>query len=364
MPSPRALALAMLLLARIAPAQAVIGPTEDATVAPAGAARWRLENSWEHYDYQVNGATGYVLNYTQLRLTTFGLEVGILRGLSAVLVVPESGNNFTNTWYGQHTDTLRIDSVVRYSHNGVGDLEFGAKFAWLPGPGEQDRIALSPGLHVRSALSGSYRLATGVPPDPTDAFGVATGSGRTALSAASQTDVMFGHGFWLTAVGRYLWPGAVTRLVQVRPPGDPLSQEYGTLEATQSGGNTWWLQATPRYVFGRYFSVGAQYTYEHRAASSFVGTKDTVIGTDTVHVDASTLDSLTTGTAQYLSGSVTYSTVAAYLQGKAGFPIEISYQYTATLAVTGSFPKQASTNSVVFRVWTRLWGADFKQAKP
>ena len=361
MPSRRVLLAVLCFAASAARAQAVLGPTEDATVAPVGAARFRFATSWQHYNYGASDSANEVLSYSQLRFTTLSMELGLMRGLSATFVVPEAGNLTTNSWYSHHGDTLRLDSVVQYSHNGIGDLELGAKFAWLKGPGEQERIALPGGIHVRSSLSASYRFTTGTPPSPTDQFGTATGSGRTAISAASQTDIMIGHVFWLTAAGRYLWPATVTRDVQVY--GDSLTP-LGIVSATQSKGNVWSVEATPRVVLGRYFSLGAQYLYLRREASSFVGTRDTTIGGDPVTLDASSLDSLSAGTGQFLAGTFTYSTVAAYLQGKAGFPIEISYQYTGTLSATGSIPKQSATNTVTFRVWARMFGSAFKPAAP
>src|SRR5262249_17011675 len=155
---------------------------------------------------------------------------------------------------------------------------------------EQQRIALPAGLRVRSSVSAFYRFATGTPPAPADYFGVATGSGRTAITAASQTDLMFGHVFWLSAVARYMAPGAVSRQVQIFPGGDPRRPALGLVDAHQTGGNEWTLSANPKVSLGRYFGIGAQYTYRRREQSHFTGSRDTVIAGDTLTLDASTLD--------------------------------------------------------------------------
>jgi hypothetical protein len=253
-----------------------------------------------------------------------------------------------------------VDSFARTAHNGLGDIEAGAKIAWLEGPNEKERIALSPGLHLRSSLSAFYRFPTGKADDPTNPFDVGTGSQRSAVTAASQTDIMVGRAFWISAIGRYGWPGTVTRPVQIRPPGLPLSAAYPVIDATESGGNFYSLEASPRVVLGRYFSLGAQYAYAHRDASTFVGSETVIIGVDTVLVDASTLNGTTGGTAQYWSASATYSTIAAYLQGKTSMPIEISFTHTGTLSASGALPPNLVTNTVTIRVWVRLWGDAWK----
>jgi len=354
----------ILLLAFPVSAQAVLAPTEDATIAPAGALRFRLDNSWQHYDGEFASDSTQVITYYQVRFTTLTAELGVSRHLALALIAPEAGTLVTSSWFTQQTVGYRLDSVVNDSHNGIGDLEAGAKFAWIAGPSETERIALPAGLHVRSSVSAFYRFTTGTPPAPADYFGVGTGSGRHALTAASQTDLMFGRVFWLSAVARYMWQGAVSRQVQIFPGNDVTQPSLGVVDAQQTGGNEWMLSANPKVSLGRYFGVGAQYTYRRRDASHFTGSRDTLIAGDSLTLDASTLDSASAGTAQYLSGSITYSTVAPYLQGKASFPIEISYQYVATLASTGSIPKQVAQNIVTFRLWFHLWGSSFKKGKP
>jgi hypothetical protein len=358
LPTLRASAISILLLlaSREGRGQAVLGPTEDATVAPAGAMRFRIGNSWTSYYQTLGGPDTVASTYNQVRLTNISAEFGITSRLSATFVMPEAGTLATTEWSSLNAGTLRVDSIVKSSHNGIGDLEIAAKYSWLAGPSELERIALPDGLHLRSSLSASYRFATGIAPDPNDQFGVATGSGRTAVTAASQTDIMFGHIFWISAVARYVWPGAVTRDLRVY---GPINTGYTLNEINETGGNLYELQATPRVVLGRYFSIGGQYIYAHRDASTYTAT-----GPDTLNVAA--LGAKTAGTVQYLSGSVTYSTVAAYIQGKNGLPVEISYTHTGTLSSSGDVPPGAATDVVTIRLWARLWGSawKWKRVKP
>jgi hypothetical protein len=102
--------------------------------------------------------------------------------------------------------------------------------------------------------------------------------------------------------------------------------------------------------------IGGQYQYVNRAQNSYVGTKtDTIAGVPVV-VDASTLNAGTAATLQTASAMITFSTVAMYLEKASGFPIEVSYQHTWTVAATGATPPASITDVVTIRLWARLWG--------
>jgi hypothetical protein len=341
-------------------AQASLGPSEDATVAPPGVVRARIGNSWNSYyenlDQPPQSANGYV----QVRYTTLSAEFGIAPRLSLIAIAPEAGTLAATEWRSNFGFT--VDSFVNTSHNGIGDFEVGAKVQWLRGPGEYERLNLT-GVHVRSSLSGSWRFATGTGDYPEVPFDVGTGSLRPAYTLGSQTDLMIGHIFWITAAGRYIAPQTATVPVLVHPPGLPLSNIYGVMDAQVSGGNSYVLEATPRAVLGPYFMVGFQYQYLNKAANSYVGMKTDTIAGNPVIVDASTLNAGTAATAQTLSGMITYSTVASYLERGAGFPIEVSYQHVWTVSATGATPPDAITDVVTIRFWARLWGGWKPQPK-
>jgi hypothetical protein len=359
-PSRTARALIRIVLSLAAPAaamsagaQASLGPAEDATVAPPGVLRARIGNSWTSYYENIYQGGDAANGYIQVRYTTFSVEFGVLPGLSLTYVAPEAGNTSATRWTSSYG--FVTDSFVKNSHNGIGDMEVGAKFAWLRGPGEYDRLALT-GVHLRSSLSGSWRFPTGTGDDPEVPFDVGTGSQRPAATVASQTDLMIGKVFWISAVGRYIMPQPATVPVLVHPPGLPLSNIYGVMDAQVSGGNSYVLEATPRAVLGPYFMIGGQYQYVNRAQNSYVGTKtDTIAGVPVV-VDASTLNAGTAATLQTASAMITFSTVAMYLEKASGFPIEVSYQHTWTVAATGATPPASITDVVTIRLWARLWG--------
>src|SRR5262249_16795455 len=56
----------ILLLALPASAQAVLAPTEDATIAPKGALRFGIETSWQHYQGELTNDSMQVLTYYQV----------------------------------------------------------------------------------------------------------------------------------------------------------------------------------------------------------------------------------------------------------------------------------------------------------
>lgn len=329
-------------------------------IAPPGVVRARIGNSWNSYYETLTQGPQSANGYVQVRYTTLSAEFGIAPRLSLIAVAPEAGTLAATEWRSSYG--FQVDSFVNTSHNGIGDFEVGAKIQWLRGPGEYERLNLT-GVHVRSSLSGSWRFATGTGDYPEVPFNVGTGSLRPAYTLGSQTDLMIGHIFWITAAGRYIAPQSATVPVLVHPPGLPLSNIYGVMDAQVSGGNSYVLEATPRAVLGPYFMVGFQYQYLNKAANSYVGMKTDTIAGNPVVVNAATLNAASAGTAQTLSGMITYSTVASYLERGAGFPIEVSYQHVWTVSATGATPPNAITDVVTIRFWARLWGGWKPQPK-
>lgn len=344
-------------------AQAVLGFGEDATAAPAGAIRLRLSNDWHR-----TRANGFANDTTydsdrQFRASTIAIDVGVLKRFSIGATIPWVTTKVLTFVSSPHprgfvTENL-LDTLLDNSHNGWGNIEAFGKIVWVGEPGQQARLALRKGVHVRSAIVGGAMLGTGIATDPADPFSIGTSDRARALVARSATDVTVGAHFFASIVGRYQKPFSDNVLVAVHPGDNPFANDAVPFFAQRKLGSSYELELTPRYQLGRYFAVGLQYRYHHGAQASYTGTTTTTAGDQTVTLDASTLNTGTELTEHRIGFGIVYSAVDAYTRNKSRIPMEVTFEHYNVISVSGNRPKDSQTMFSV-RFFRRLWGAEFK----
>src|SRR4051812_14590483 len=191
-------------------AQSVLGFGEDATAAPAGAIRLRLSNDWHRTQFgSAANDTTYDFDQ-QYRASNIGLEIGALKRLTIGANIPwitTKTLTFVSSPHPHDTLTLNLlDTLLDNSHNGWGNIEAYGKLVWLGEPGQQARLAVRRGVHVRSAIVAGALLGTGTMSDPRDPFSIGTSDRAKAFIARSATDLTVGPNFFASFVGRYEKP--------------------------------------------------------------------------------------------------------------------------------------------------------------
>jgi hypothetical protein len=344
-------------------AQSVLGFGEDATAAPAGAIRLRLSNDWHRTS--ANGFandTSYDSD-TQFRASTIAIDVGVLKRFSIGATIPWVTTKVLTFVSSEHsvgfeTKTL-LDTLLDNSHNGWGNIEAFGKIVWLGEPGQQARLALRKGVHVRSAIVGGALLGTGIASDPANPFSIGTSDRARAFVARSATDVTVGSHFFASIVGRYEKPMSDNVLVAVHPGDNPFATDAVPFFAQRKLGSSYELELTPRYQLGRYFAAGLQYRYHHGAQASYTGTTTTTVGDQSVTLDASTLNTGTELTEHRVGFGIVYSAVDAYTRNRSRIPMEVTFEHYKVVSVSGDRPKDSQT-LISLRFFRRLWGAEFK----
>jgi hypothetical protein len=214
-------------------------------------------------------------------------------------------------------------------------------------------------VHLRSAIVGGALLGTGVQSDPTDPFSTGTSNRARALLVRSATDLTVGSHFFASFIGRYEKPLSDNVLVAVHPGSNPFASDAVPFFAQRKLGNSYEIEATPRYQLGRYFAVGFTYRYHHGAQDSYTGTATTMVGDAPVTLDASTLNAGTELTEHRVGFGVVYSAVDAYTRNRSRIPVEVTFEHYNVVSVSGNRPKDSQTMLSV-RFFRRLWGAEFK----
>jgi hypothetical protein len=339
-------------------AQAVLGFGEDATAAPAGAIRVRLSNDW-HRTRSIGVANDTTYDSDrQFRPTTIVLDVGVMKRFSLGVNVPWVSTKTITFISSPHPQGLVLDTLLDESHNGWGNIEAFGKVVWLGEPGQQARLAVRKGVHVRSALVGGALLGTGVRSDPRDPFSIGTSDRARAVVARSATDVTVGPHLFGSIVARYEKPFADNVLVAVHPGNNPFSSDAVAFVAQRKLGKSYEIEVTPRYQLGRYFAVGLQYRYHHGAQDSYTGTTTGFENGEPVTLDASTLNAGTELREHRVGFGVVYSAVDAYTRNRSRIPVEVTFEHYNVVSVSGNRPKDSQT-MISVRLFRRLWGAEF-----
>lgn len=354
-----ALAVATLtLIPAQAHAQAVLGYGEDATAAPAGAIRMRLSNDWHRTSASGAGNdTSYDFD-RQFRASTIGLELGVHKRFTLGAIVPWITTKTLTFVSSTHPQGFLLDTLLDTSHNGWGNIEAFGKIIWLGEPGQQERLQLRQGVHVRSAITGGALLGTGIASDPRDPFSIGTSDRARAVVARSATDVTVGSHFFGSLVVRYEKPISDNVLVAVHPGDNPFANDAVAFLAQRKLGTSYELELTPRYQLGRYFAAGLQYRYHHGAQDSFTGTTTGFVDGEPVTLDASTLDAGTELMEHRVGFGVVYSAVDAYTRNRSRIPVEVTFEHWKVVKVSGNRPKDSET-LISVRFFRRLWGAEF-----
>lgn len=335
-------------------AQSVLGYGDDATTLPGGTVRLGLLNTWSRWYQEYDGAPGtFIQTRSQARITPLTLDLGITDRLMLTAFVPSVGTTESAIYFSNDVS----DSLRSFDRSGIGDAMATLKFVWLGEQREHDRIA-EHGLHVRSALSASAVIGTGMPPRPFQQFGVATGEAESGMQAGSFWDLILGHSFWTSVALRYEHHLQDTRSLRVGAgtPGDPFDATARPVDVTRRLGDAYSIDVTPRLSLGEYFSIGARYQYEHEKAGTFAGTLDVVDSAGNVtHLDAATLAPASAFTNQWVGLGLVYSSVAASERGHGDYPFELTLQYRRQVALTNGQPARGEWGAGL-RFYQKLWG--------
>jgi hypothetical protein len=340
-------------------AQAVLGFGEDATAAPAGAIRLRLSNDWHRAAANGFGNDTSYSSDRQFRASTIAIDVGVLKRFSIGATVPWVTTKVLTFIESAHPQGMILDTLLDNSHNGWGNIEAFGKIVWVGEPGQQARLALRKGVHIRSAIVGGALLGTGVAGDPTDPFSIGTSDRARAFVARSATDVTVGSHFFASIVGRYEKPLTDNVLVAVHPGDNPFASDAVAFFAQRTLGKSYEIELTPRYQLGRYFAAGLQYRYHHGGQASYTGTTTTTVDEQPMTLDASTLNAGTELTEHRVGFGIVYSAVDAYTRNSARIPVEVTFEHYKVVSISGNRPKDSQT-MISVRFFRRLWGAEFK----
>lgn len=280
------------------------------------------------------------------------------------LTVADAQTILTAAPFGVRADPLQ---TVERSH--IGDIEFGAKYLFLDSFHGDTKARLDPkGFNYRSAVTGLVRFGTGQADSPDNFVDVGTGGGQNDLEIRSANDLLFGGHFWISLTGRAIRQLKDTKTMRISDrPERTLTAFWRRQNVQRDLGDYVEFEANPRYAINNYFQVTGHYFYRKKAEDKYTGrfeidTAVTGYSDPTspvpgkIVIDASTLNLETAQVEHRMGAGLSYSTIAAFEQGKAKIPFEVTYlHFQTTLGNGGNVPKLFA-DQLQLRVYMRLFG--------
>jgi hypothetical protein len=263
-------------------------------------------------------------------------------GLQRLLVVPAFG--------------IEADSLQSITRSSTGDIDVFGNVLLVDTFGRGEARLTPTGFRVRATATAGFRFGFSAGEDVANILtDIPTASGANALLFRGAADLAFGPRGWATVAARLTAPMAdeqVARITDV--PEQPFPEIFRQQLVGRQLGREVELQVTPRWSFGHYLAVAAQYALRDKSADRYTGTYalDSAAGGGTL--DAASLGIGTAQREQRLGIGVTYSTVAAYLRRHSNLPLEVSVLHQVT--ISGSNVPKFSTDVVQLRLYLGLRG--------
>ncbi len=260
-------------------------------------------------------------------------------GAPAPLATPVMQSLLNNPAYGVGLDPLQ---TVDRTH--IGDAELTAKLLLFDSFSLRNISRFTPhGLKARLALGGGYRFPTGSVASSNALTDIGSGTHVGAALVRGYADITMGSHFWISAIGRYA--KATSDSLTVRyAPGVAFPSTSSAIAVTRQLGNLMELEATPRWVFNDYISIGGQYLYRHKPEDAY-------------SVNGVAMPQMGIGTAfteQRVGGGVAFSNAHAVSLGKSRIPFDVSYLHTETISGSGGALPKLITDQILIRLYYRL----------
>ncbi len=254
---------------------------------------------------------------------------------------------------------IEVDSLQSITRSSTGDVDFFGNFLLVDTFGSGTERLAPTGFHVRATATAGFRFGFSAREDvPNILTDIPTASGENAILVRGAADLAFGRRGWATIAARFTSPMADEQVVRITDvPEQPFPELFRQQRVGRQLGREIQLEVTPRWSFGEWLGVAAQYAYRSKAADKYTGTF--AIDSGGATLDAATLGLGTEAREQRFGIGLTFSTLGAYMRRRSGLPMEVSLLHLETIA--GSNLPKLSTDVVQLRFYI---GRDRPSAAP
>lgn len=241
--------------------------------------------------------------------------------------------------YGVGLDPLQ---TIERTH--IGDAELTAKLLLFDSFHMRNISRFEPhGVNLRLSVAGGYRFPTGALASPNALTDLASGTRVGAVLVRGYADIMLGRHFWVSAVGRFAKSANDSMTIRFAP-GVAFPSASSAINVNRQVANLVEIEATPRWVFNDYLSLGGQYLYRHKPVDEYtlngVAAPQMGLGTDF--------------TEKRVGGGIAFSNAHAVSLGKSKIPFDVSYMHSETISGSGGYVPKLIMDQIQIRLYWRV----------
>lgn len=292
--------------------------------------------------------------FTRYGITDITAGTGLPLGAQAPLGTADVAALLADSTAGYGARPLTGTAIT-----GFGDLEFGARVKLFDSFGRPSGARFAARrFGLRQTIGVDARLGTGTPDRPDDLIDLGTGTGRTAVTVRSLTDVVLNARLWATVNVGYSHVAPNTKRVRVPSiAGAQLLESWRELDVPVRPGALLDASITPRWQLNDYMALGASLRWRRKSADRHeidAGVLDPLLAP--VPLDGVALDATSGFDVRQFGWHATYSTLAARARGLDGPAFEVSYSHEQAFASGEGIVPKTWLDRVQIRYYTRLFG--------
>ncbi len=239
---------------------------------------------------------------------------------------------------------LNADTLDRAFRAGMGDVDLEARVLLFDTWGGDQIARLSTTTSgFRVLASGGWRFGSASSALPNQPFALATGDGVNAVLLRITADAVWKHRAWVSATVRSTTPLADEAVVRLPGAGVPEFFFAGRPQAaSRQLGQRLDIEIAPRLNLGDKFGVSALWMLRSLGSDRYEALEgDNVFETPS-------------GTVQFGSLGVTYSTLASYARGQSKYAVEVHFAHDVALSASGVAVPSLARDRLELRVFPRF----------
>lgn len=249
--------------------------------------------------------------------------------------------------------------MTRTARQDLGDVDIGVRLNVFDDfAGDSARLAAN-ARGIRQTIGVTFRLGGGNFDLPDNFVDLGTGSGHSAISVRSYTDLVLNDRFYATVT--LGWARGFSHDRDLRIPdfaGVEWLEAWRTATVTVNPGQVLEMRLAPRWVINNYFSLGGEWRWRAKGED-----RHTIRGADVTNAQGNAvtllpnaLDAQSNWNEQRWAWHVSYSTLSAEARGRTKVPLEIGYTHEQSIASSaGTFPRRFE-DRVQIRYYARFLG--------